>query len=594
MESDMFIRRSLCLAVMTSLWLSSAVASAATLAMTVDRTTVAAGERVVVEIKAEGGIDSEPKIRNVEAFSIAGTLQSSQFQLINGKMSSSKVYQYNLVPQKPGQFTIGPAVASDGGKAIESNAVTITVMADSNAAGGQAGAPEERDAFISLEVSNQQPYVNEQVIAKLKFASRVPVQNAQLEPSNFEGFWKEQIGDMVHREEVIGGQRFGVNEIRWALFPARAGKIKITPMRIVADMVVPSKRQPSSVFDMRLFGGVGEAQRRAFSTKEMLLDVKETPAEGRPVDFAGLIGKFQIEARASAHDVKVGDSVTLTVTVSGSGNVRDVPEPALANSERFKVYKDQPVTKAAPAEGGVGGSKVFTMAVVPLAEGDIEIAPFSLSFFDPEQKKYGTIATGPTRLKVFPSEKPLSAQPNALPPSGKSKSEVKLVGRDLMPVVRDMDGVRKDGVDGSARIIFMVLALFPVAAFAVVLVMRSRMIARMDVAFVRRNGAMKFARKRVRELRGKGGREFLELSSGILRDFIGDKANIDGRSITPNEVEERLAALGFSAGTLRMAALFLGVCEDGLYGGKMPDDNGRLAMEKRLMDLIKKLDREVL
>mgnify|MGYP001039917717 CR=1 FL=1 len=50
-------------------------------------------------------------------------------------------------------------------------------------------------------------------------------------------------------------------------------------------------------------------------------------------EFAGWVGRFQVEASASPTEVSIGDPVTLAVSVSGPEYLDNVELPALARSD---------------------------------------------------------------------------------------------------------------------------------------------------------------------------------------------------------------------------------------------------------------------
>ncbi|GIS84021.1 MAG: hypothetical protein CM1200mP16_03210 [Nitrospina sp.] len=80
-------------------------------------------------------------------------------------------------------------------------------------------------------------------------------------------------------------------------------------------------------------------------------------------------------------NLEVGDTTTLTVTVSGKGNIRGIllPEPDLKNL--FKVYPDQPETHQTETGNQIAGKKIFKFALVPLKPGLTNLPIFSLFLF---------------------------------------------------------------------------------------------------------------------------------------------------------------------------------------------------------------------
>ena len=92
----------------------------------------------------------------------------------------------------------------------------------------------------------------------------------------------------------------------------------------------------------------------------------ELPKDGKPNNFNNTIGEFKMVATLGKTELEVGDTTTLTVTVSGRGNVRGIslPEPQLKNS--FKIYRDQPETHQTVVGNQIVGKKIFKSSSSPI------------------------------------------------------------------------------------------------------------------------------------------------------------------------------------------------------------------------------------
>jgi hypothetical protein len=88
---------------------------------------------------------------------------------------------------------------------------------------------------------------------------------------------------------------------------------------------------------MDAFFGRSQMTTRILETEPIAVQVKDLPPtfnrERRsPVWWAG----SRLSASLDKAAVKVGDSTTLAVTVSGAGNIMDAPAPAIPVPESFK------------------------------------------------------------------------------------------------------------------------------------------------------------------------------------------------------------------------------------------------------------------
>jgi hypothetical protein len=125
------------------------------------------------------------------------------------------------------------------------------------------------------------------------------------------------------------------------------------------------------------------------------------PAAGRPADFSGAVGRFEVSSEAAPPQLTAGDPITLRLKVSGQGNFDRVYSSGLAASAEWKTYP--PSAQFTPADNaGYGGSKTFEEAVVPLKAGQEKIPAITFSYFDPDTRQYVTRSTIPIAIEVAP------------------------------------------------------------------------------------------------------------------------------------------------------------------------------------------------
>src|SRR5919204_579050 len=63
------------------------------------------------------------------------------------------------------------------------------------------------------------------------------------------------------------------------------------------------------------------------------------PIVGRPVDFSGAVGgPFVVEQTAEPTTLTAEEPLTLTVRVTGPGNLRDIPRPELGKLDAYKAF----------------------------------------------------------------------------------------------------------------------------------------------------------------------------------------------------------------------------------------------------------------
>ena len=121
-------------------------------------------------------------------------------------------------------------------------------------------------------------------------------------------------------------------------------------------------------------------------SQPLTISILAVPKAGQPGTFTGGVGVFKATATAQPTKVRVGDPITLTVRVTGSGNLEDIGPPNLTGQEKwtrdFKIHDD-------PSPGRMDeGAKVFSFSVRPKIADVKELPAIRLSYFNPKLKKF--------------------------------------------------------------------------------------------------------------------------------------------------------------------------------------------------------------
>jgi hypothetical protein len=475
-------------------------------------------------------------------FKVQSRGSSSRVQIVNGTINSGIDYNYILYPRKAGTFTVGPASILVKGAKYESKPFTIQIFP------ARKEIDSSRDIFITSEVDKRNPYVNEQVLYTFRFYRAVKAVNPRLlEDINFEGFYIEKLGKEKEFTVTRSGRKYVVTELQQAIFPTEAGRVEIPAARLQVGVMYRSKRRGGfyndPFFDDSFFG-LNETKTKVLVAPAISMSVRPLPEKGMPAGFSNLIGDFAISSSLAHKTLKVGDSVTLTVTVSGHGNIWDAVEPELDPLEELKVYSDKPTLEKTIHDSRIRGVMTSKKALVPLKEGTITIPPLKLIFFDPRLQEYQQKETRPILLSVLPpSEK---ENLNLVEAGGMTprKQAVKVVGKDILPIHSSLDALRNQEFS-PFDILYCLLLAAPVLFYVAGLGIKRRAdrLAN-DQGFVRSSKAMSTfnrAQKKVAShLKDQTSEEFYGLISRALKGYLGDKINVVGSALTPQEVEEKL------------------------------------------------------
>lgn len=383
----------------------------------VDKDKLALNDYLVYSLTVGGEESSlpEPKLENIENFTVYGSVRSQNISFTNGKRSAILTVSYTLAPKKTGKFIIPPAKIEYEKKTYSTEPVSIEVTeaAKINRTNVRSSSPDPEsrridkdartDIFVKASLNKKKAYVNEKLVYKFGFYTNADlVSNPQYYAPDFKGFWKD-VSTPKTRYESVGGTNYLVNEIETVLYPIESGKITVGPSRLKIAFMDFSSRDSADDF-FSLFINMGQRKEKILETEEIAVDILPLPSENKPEDFSGAVGDFKMEASVDRTEALTNEPVTLTVRVTGNGNMKSVSEINFKAGEDFKVYD----TVSSDISSG---SREFQILMVPLKPGEKTIEPVKLCFFNPDKKIYSYARTRPISIKV--QGEPASGAENA-------------------------------------------------------------------------------------------------------------------------------------------------------------------------------------
>jgi len=558
---------------------------------TVDRNQITLEDSLQLSITIQGTQNTPPpQLPSLPDFRVTSSGTSSSTQIVNFKRSISITHKYRLTPMNTGQFKIGSARIRANGKIYATQPITVVVQKPT-----VQNQPVDKSVFVETNVSKKIAYVGEQLIYSFKLFHRIEAKNLDLSmPFGASYFQKEDLGKAKSYQSVINGIQYQVQEISVALFPIKPGEAEIPPAMLELDIYHRTRSNRRGFFNDPFFGQGIRAEHKVLRSKPLSVEILALPEKGKPINFKNIIGQFNIQANLGKKDLEVGDTTTLTITVSGKGNIRGVtfPEPDL--NRQFKVYPDQPEFKQSVAANQITGQKIFKFALVPLQSGVVTLPALTLAYFDPEVKDYRQVKTRPITLTVHPSsaEETLNhVQSNSIN-NTLTKPEIEILAEDILPIHTQLNDFQNVNSEiGTSNLIGFVspALLFVMAAFFI----RQQKRLTTDVAFYRNQKAYKTASQKLENLarsQNSKSKEFVSELSEILREYIGDKLNMQGKAITAAEVEHKLKESDYHANAANNTRKLLEKCEALQYTPVSSGNNLELLNESQ--DIIKILEKK--
>ncbi len=571
-----------------------------------DPPTVGVGRVFVlnVEITGSQNVDSEPQLPELGDFSTyLGSGSSSSVQIINNRTTVSLTLQYRFQALREGTFEIPAFPVPVGGESYSTEALALTVSSappqdpQRPQAGTDPGAIAPEDLFVTAEASRRRIREGEPFIVEYRIFTRVDVTSYGFTSvPEFEGFWVEELPlpDQPQVEQVVrDGQQYTTAVIRRvALIPTGPGGRTLDPLGIEAQVRVRQQRRMldpfESIFDLdrsSLFGTVVPA---TVVSNPIQLEVEPLPP-GRPETFSGIVGTLSLAATLAPDSVDADEAFTLTVTASGEGNLRAMPEPALDLPEDFEAYPPEVSETVQRSGPGLRGTKSWEYVLIPRAPGNRSITPISVGYFDTQENAYRMASTEPLELLVSGE---IVEGPSGLIRGGVAslREDIRFIHLGptrLTPANQSPFG----GPNFWAVLLIPMMAVLGAAGFRL---HQDRLES--DPAYARRRRAGRVAHGRLAQAKrmatGKDPRAFYGEVAGALRGFVADRLDLAEAGMQVRDMKEGLERSGVSGELVGEVLDCLERCDMQRFAPATDDAGEEARFLDRVSGVMNKLSRE--
>ncbi len=519
----------------------------------VDRTMIQQDESVEYSIELGGDISQWPNVvlPKLNDFEVYSTGTSQSFTWVNGKSQNTKKYVFRLSPKRSGFLEV-PAFALDiDGKRYMTPVQKIQVNPGSAATQARntqgrneprqrqsQGAPTRDDLFIRTTVDKDTVYVNEQITLSFKFFQGIELlQNPDYEAPQKTGFWVEDLGPQKSGYQTVNGRDYRVTEIKTGLFPTSPGVQTVGSASLtclVQDR--PRNRDPFSIFNN--FGVFGETRSAKLSSDPIEIVALPLPTQGKPDDFGGAVGRYSISATVDKTRVPVNEPITMTVKISGIGNIKTVAMPSVPDLPDFRTYQAGDSENIERVNYELGGSKIYEQVFIPKRAGTYTIPALSFSYFDPKSRQYKTATTEPIRIEATPSQDRFASQVQNL-----QTNRIDLAAKDIRYLKSEVGNLNSRRSQPFALSpIFLALYLIPVIGYvAVVQHQRRKERLETDHGFRRLKQARKLAEGRLAQAKAhlvsSEADAFYTETSRSLIEYFADRYNLPGFGLTADKIK---------------------------------------------------------
>ncbi len=337
------------------------------------------GEKARLDLTLSG----EARIKHIEApqfnflpaFLAVPLHSETTPRLEANQIAVSMAWAYELIPQAIGDFTLSDIRLAYQGTPYFANPGSIRVS------GTDTYVDVSTNAIHRVEagVDTHEPYLNAPLTYTFRYlyTTVLPTRESPTPRlPTFQGFFVETPQKRPLYTQAIRGKTFWVEEHTRTLYPQqKIGQIVLAP----AELLLPLPQG-----------------RKTLKTKPLTLRVQPIPETGRPPHFNGAIGEYQISAEIERGWIQAGHELTLTVRISGHGNIQTVTPPTLPKIAGVMV------SRAEPFEVITSTSRAYVYALTPARQGIFRIPAIEYTCFDPIRAVYTTTQTTPIPVSVRP------------------------------------------------------------------------------------------------------------------------------------------------------------------------------------------------
>ncbi len=541
-----------------------------------------------VQVSGSDGNDVEiPSAPEADGLTLIQSFPSTQrsVSIVNGQMSQSFGFSWTFRPLKEGSATLSAINVKVGDRTLHTQPISVTVVAqgrrpaprrqndpfaalfgnDPVADTEPPPPPSDKDIFIRAIPSARSAFQGQQVIIEyqLYFREGIQLRQSRLTDSwDAEGFWREELDvetRPIPRMVVENGLRYNTIVLkRAAVFPTRAGDMSVDPLKIESEALLPfGSRDPfQSMFSLRTrFTPV------QLTSPRVTIAARPLPADAPPT-FNGAVGKYAMTVTTDRTNVNVGESIQVTIAVTGRGNLATLSSPTLVVPNSFDQYDPQISSLLDRSGRELSGSKTFQYVLIPRSNGQYEIPPIEFSYFDTDLGTYRTISSDAT---------PVIVSGTATTPDVVVATTNGMPVDDFAPLFTSSSTWVKTAKPSlhNAYWVYLLLLIPSMVLLGAVLVWQRQDKITKDVSWARGRRAHPLSKKHLKQAtallsQGDIAGYYEELERAVL-GFIGNRLNLAERGLTRDRLDAALHDNGVDQALRKRLLRLLDACDMGRF-----------------------------
>jgi hypothetical protein len=367
------------------------------LVLTLSSDTINFNETIRVTLNGElKDINNFATLPDIDGLVVTETTNDYNYNQATGKVVLRQ--SFTLQPIKPGKYSVGPAWVMSGNKRVFSNKASVVVNPNKDASQGTV--------FMRCEPNYKKAFVGQQIELAIRIYHRIDIRLGSDRPfaRTFNGFWyqpgplDETYGDTVIT--VKGLKYVGETIYKEYVFPNSTGKLVIPSYEYMCYI----KHNPHPTGDPFIDEMMAIDMPVQLYSDPVPIEVVALPQNNKPTSFLGDVGKFTLSATVDSASIRANESMTLTVKIMGSGNIKFMQAPKMNVPSHMDVQVISGIDSTDNHFGKISGMKEFKYIITPRKVGQDSIPSVLFSYYDVQQSKYITLSTPSIPLLVKPGK----------------------------------------------------------------------------------------------------------------------------------------------------------------------------------------------
>jgi hypothetical protein len=380
---------------------------AETFSAQVNKNSTALNETFNLRLKLEDAKSQvEPDLSALEEnFQILGQQRSSEVIVIDGKTSSSLVWNLTLLPTHSGTLVI-PSIHLDlGGAQFQTQPIEISVATvDTN----QSEQPKERGITLTARTKDTEPYKDMRVLVNYELTTDQTLRNIQVGNLVVNDAIVEKKGEPKLENKLVRGVGHKVLTVSYWVTPLKEGVLRIPPLQIraeVPDTVDGSSRRRSR----SILGDQDEDDGSPFAEMHQMMQrfaeqegdsglfaemrpilIKSSPLELKVLPAVPGMTPWLPATRLSlteswSGDAQVGEPLSRTITTRAVGIASSqLPgfENQLSSNSEAKVYPEPPLKTEELVNGEIQSIRKDKFTIVPQKAGELRLPKIEVVWWD--------------------------------------------------------------------------------------------------------------------------------------------------------------------------------------------------------------------